>query len=201
MKKSQAETTEVCEIKVDIKPEQTAGYCTLCNKIVPRDKDGNCAEAGHPADFISGLIDLDKDGKVPFQLPKFNWGAALMPPVWGPIHGVLTGALVLPLIVFANRTLITAVELPADTSFLWRGLIWTVTVGIIAGTAYLMYYFGKRGWGIAWNKSAISHTPHVTKEMFDSFIKRERWWTILSLAFFVGFVYLIVAFWVLPLLA
>jgi hypothetical protein len=183
-------------IEVDLKAEQTAGYCSICNEIVPRDSEAKCI-AGHPADFVSGLIELEKDGSVPFQLPKFNWGAALMPPVWGPIHGALTGALFLPVVIFANRAMQMAVDLPDDATLAAQIIVWFAALGITAVTLLFAYYYGRRGWGIAWNKSAISHTPRVTKDMLDAFIKREHLWTALSVLLFAGFAYLAVTFWLM----
>ncbi|MCL2526171.1 MAG: hypothetical protein FWE46_03870 [Coriobacteriia bacterium] len=187
------------EVQTDYHAEETAGYCSVCNRMVPRDEDANCAVAGHSPDRVTGLVPLDADGTVPFQLPRFNWAAALMPPVWGPIHGVLSAAIVLPLIVFASNSLENAFAMvEGGASVFWTIVIGLMTAGILGGTLYLMYYFGARGWGIAWKKSAISHSPEVTREMFDKFIFRERLWTLLSGLLFVGFVYLVINFWILP---
>jgi len=188
---------ETITVETNYHAEDTAGYCSQCNKIVPRDKDANCAVAGHSAERISGLVPLDKDGNVPFQLPRFNWGASLMPPVWGPIHGVFAAAIVLPILVFANFSLQNALNVAAEVELSRSIFIWLITGGIILGTVYFMYYLGTRGWGIAWNKSPISRQPEVTQEMFDDFIKRERMWTALSAVLFVGFMYLVVNFWIL----
>jgi len=188
---------ETITVETNYHAEDTAGYCSQCNKIVPRDKDANCAAAGHEAERVSGLVPLDENGKVPFQLPGFNWGAALMPPVWGPIHGVFAAAIVLPIFVFANNSLQNAFTITTEAGPVARIVVWLITAGIIFGTAYFMYYVGARGWGIAWNKSPISKQPEVTQEMFDDFIKREHMWTALSAVLFIGFVYLVVNFWIL----
>jgi len=182
-------------IESDFRAEQTAGFCAMCNKFVPRDEDARCAVAGHLPEHVSGIIELDAQGKIPFEMPKFNWGAALMPPVWGPIHGVLIAAVVLPVIVFANNNFSNALNLPAEASTFLHVLMWAVTSFIILGTGAFCYYFGSRGWGIAWNKDSISSEPLVTREIFDKFVKRERLWTILSAVLFVGFVFLVVTFW------
>ena len=168
----------------------------MCNQIVPRDKDANCAVAGHSAECVSGLVELDADGKPPFQLPQFNWGAALMPPVWGPIHGVYLLVIFLPVIVFANRSLQNLFELLGDASIFMQAFVILVTLGIVSATAYSMFFFGKRGWGIAWRSAEISKTPGVTEEALQQFFKRERLWTALSAILFVGFVILATLFWI-----
>lgn len=167
----------------------------MCNQIVPRDKDAKCAVANHSAECVSGLVVLDADGNPPFQLPQFNWGAALMPPVWGPIHGVYLLVIFLPVIVFANRSLQNLFELLGDASTFMQIFVALVTVGIVGATVYSMYFFGKRGWGIAWRSAPISKMPGVTKEALEQFIKRERLWTALSAILFAGFVTLATFFW------
>jgi len=183
------------EVQTNYRAEETAGYCSICNKIVPRKADASCSEGEHEASRISGLVPLDAEGKIPFQLPKFNWGAALMPPVWGPIHGALSGAIVLPIIIFARNIFQNALALPDEATLVLRIIVWAITVSILLGTIYFMYFYGKRGYGLAWSKSAISKQPEVTQEMFDDFLKRERLWTALSVVLFVGFIVLLINFW------
>ena len=183
------------EVQTNYRAEETAGFCNACNKFVPRKADASCSEAEHEAERISGLIPLDEKGNPPFQLPKFNWGAALMPPVWGPIHGALSGAIVLPIIIFARNVVQNALAIPDEATMAWRIIIWMVTAGVLLGTLGFMYFYGRRGYGLAWNKSELSRQPEVTQEMFDAFLKRERLWTILSLVLFLGFVFLVVNFW------
>ena len=182
-------------MQTDFRAEETGGFCVNCNQIVPRDKDARCAVAGHPPERVSGLVVLRPDGSVPFQAPKFSWGAALMPPVWGPIHGVYMLVIFLPVIVFANRSLQNLIELSEGASTAVQVLVTLITVGIVLATLYAMYYFGKKGWGIAWRSSQISRVPGATEEMFKQFIKRERWWTLLSVVLFAGFVFLVANFW------
>jgi len=186
---------EQVEVQTNFRAEETAGFCSVCNKIVPRKADASCSEGEHEAERVTGLVPLNADGQLPFQLPKFNWGAALMPPVWGPIHGALSGAIVLPIIIFARNVFQNALDLPDDASMVLRGIVWLITISIMLSTVYFMYFYGRRGYGLAWNKSAISKQPEVTQEMFDSFLKRERLWTALSAILFAGFVFLVINFW------
>lgn len=186
---------EQVEVQTDYRAEETGGFCFDCNELVARDAEAKCAAHGHGAERVSGLVPLEADGSLPFQLPGFNWGAALMPPVWGPIHGMMSGALLLPVFIFANNALRGAIDL-AGGNLLWSILTWSVAITILAVTAYFMFYYGKRGWGVAWNQSPISQTPGVTREQFADFIRREYIWTSLCAALFVGFMYLVVSFWV-----
>jgi len=187
--------TEENVIETNYRPEETAGYCVRCNRIVARNSQAMCAEVGHAAEMVSGLIELDNNGQPPFQLPRFNWAAAFMPAVWAPAHGAFAGIIVLPLIIFALNALSSALDLPAEAALPFQIITWLITIIILTCTIAFMYHYGTRGWGIAWNKSRLSREPLVTKEMFDQFVKREHLWTILSVISLIGLLYLVISFW------
>jgi len=142
---------------------RTAGYCVLCDRIVERGLDGECTRRpGHPARAVSGTILLGEGEDVP-QLPRFNWGAFVMPPVWGPAHGQWAGAIFLPLWLFMDSIVATAFA-PGMASAIGGIASVALTLGAQA-------WFAKRANGLAWRLVA----DHVT---VGAFSRRERLWAI-----------------------
>lgn len=155
-----------------LRPENTAGYCVFCNKIVRRNEAAECIE-GHPEFGVSGLIEVAA-GQNPPYLPRFNWAAFLMPPIWGIAHGAYAGIIVLPLWLFMDSVLRSAVYgVGPSTPLLTRVGVYAMAVLIVALTIGLMGWFGSRGWGLAWRKQYGSGRSQMP---FDIFIKKQRRW-------------------------
>jgi hypothetical protein len=184
-------------IQTNRRPQETGGYCALCNCLVPRDEQARCKKDSHPAELVRGLVDLTPEGELPYSLPRFNWAAALMPPLWGPAHGAWSGALVLPLLLFADSVLQSAVGFTAAATLWQKVLVWAVTAGVFAGTLMLMYRFGRRGWGIAWSKAyAMGASADDSRSLdYDTFLKRERLWLAVSLPLLILLLSLAVYWW------
>lgn len=141
---------------------RTVGYCVMCDRIVERADGGSCP-CGHPASAVAGRVVLADEDPVP-SLPRFNIAAFLLPPVWGPAHGQWAGAIFLPMWMFADSTLRTAGENAAT-------MIAAVVVSV--GTLAAMYWFGKRGNGLAWRRQ----WERVT---VAEYVRRERLWAFVS---------------------
>ncbi|HSK46729.1 MAG TPA: viscotoxin-A3 [Coriobacteriia bacterium] len=139
---------------------RTAAYCVLCDRIVERSADGCCPE-GHPPAALTGSIPLASDEVVP-SLPRVNWGAFALPPVWGPAHGQWVGVLFLPIWLFTDSVASTASRGPV-------ALVAAVLVLLL--TVAFQFYFAKRANGVAWRRVA----DHVSVE---EFIRRQRRWTV-----------------------
>ncbi|MDZ4168621.1 MAG: viscotoxin-A3 [Coriobacteriia bacterium] len=141
---------------------RTAGYCVLCDRIVERLANGTCA-AGHPAEAISGRIVLTGEEPVP-QLPRFNLAAFLLPPVWGPAHGLWAGAIFLPLLLFADSILRST----GRGAFAVGGALF-----VIVATLAMMAWFAKRANGLAWRR--VSDRVSVAE-----YVRRERLWAAVA---------------------
>jgi hypothetical protein len=189
-------------IETNRRAQDTGGYCQHCNAIVARNEQGFCKPAGHPPEGVYGLVDLTEEGQVPYELPRFNWAAALMPPVWGVMHGAWAGFIVLPLWLFVDSVISAAVyKIPAGTPPLTRVLVWAVTVLVVAGTAGLMYWFGRRGWGIAWRRTFGKNADGLDTNAasIKTFIARERRWFWICAPLFVVIFALAGVYWALGL--
>ncbi len=142
---------------------RTAGYCVLCDRIVERGDDGACARnPDHPAQAVSGTVILAEDEPVP-QLPRFNVGAFLVPPVWGPAHGLWAGAIFLPMWLFMDSVIATAIGRGSASA--------AGGVAIVALTLGAQAWFAKRANGLAWRR--VSDRVPI-----EEFARRERVWAV-----------------------
>lgn len=137
---------------------RSAGYCVGCDRIVVRDDEGRCP-AGHPSEAISGKILLAGDEPVP-QLPRFNWGAFALPPVWGPAHGQWVGVFFLPIWLFADSAIAAAGR---------NGFTAVMGVFVAIGTLAFQAFFAKRANGVAWRRVC-------DRVSVKEFARRERVW-------------------------
>lgn len=143
-------------------PMRYAGYCVLCDRIVERDEAGACPE-GHPSEAVTGHLVLAEDDVVP-QLPRFNLAAFLIPPVWGPAHGLWAGAIFLPMWLFADSILRSAGRGAA-------GIIGGVVV--VGVTLAMMWWFARRANGLAWRRVC-------DRVSIGEYARRERVWAMVS---------------------
>ena len=139
-----------------------AGYCVLCDRIVERQSDGSCPVEGHTAEAVTGRIILVDDEPCPV-LPRFNWGAFLLPFIWGPAHESWVGMLFLPIWLFMDSIIGTAN----------KGGIPTTIGGIIVVVLTLTFqaYYAKRANGVAYRRV-------VGKMTVEEYARRERIWAI-----------------------
>jgi len=144
-------------------PMRSAGYCVLCDRIVERGTDGQCSRRpDHPARALGGTIVLSDTDPVP-QLPRFNFGAFLVPPIWGPAHGQWAGAIFLPVWLFMDSVVGSAIGRGSGAAA-GAVVIVTLTLGAQA-------WFAKRANGLAWRR--VSDTVSIAK-----YARRERIWAL-----------------------
>ena len=139
---------------------RTAGYCVYCDVLVERRPDGTCA-ADHPAEAIAGRIVLAWDEPVP-TLPRFNLAALLIPPVWGPAHGMWVGAIFLPIWLFADSVIVSAARLGGVGQWIGAAIVLLATLGF-------EYFFARRANGVAFRR--VMH-----KMTAEEFARRQRTW-------------------------
>lgn len=184
-------------VRTSLRPEETYGYCHGCEALVRRTTHADCPR-GHAADDVVGLDVLEGGATEPPRLPRFNWAAFLMPPVWGVGHGAWAGAFVLPLWLFTDSAIQAAV-FPKVANPSAAGALLTVAfpVVMVLLTVATMVWFGLRGWGIAWRKVYDAGAPDLA---FEEFAVRERRWLWISAPMAAGLIALAVYFWVAVLI-
>lgn len=165
---------------IELSPEDTIGYCVGCNKLVRRTKKAEC-ENGHPEFMVHGAQVVEKGTETP-KLPRFNWGAFFMPPLWGPAYGVWAGVIVLPLWLFTDSVLrgaVYGISPHAATSA--KIVTYGLAVVMPLLTVALMAWVGSRGWGMAWRRTFKTGHDEVT---FSQFKKRQYVWAVLATVLF-----------------
>ncbi len=139
-----------------------AGYCVLCDRVVERDAGDGCP-AGHPAEAVTGRVVLG-DGEAVPQLPRFNLAAFLIPPLWGPAHGLWVGVVFLPMWLFADSIL-------RSTGRGAAGIAGDVVV--VSVTLVMMWWFARRANGLAWRR--VCDRVSVAQ-----YVRREKVWAALA---------------------
>jgi len=164
-----------------------------CNDLVRRTPQATC-EHGHPAEIVYGALDVAADEAVP-QLPRFNWAAFFMPPIWGASHGaVVAGLIVLPLWLFLDSNVQSAVYgIDAQTPLGTRIGVYGMTALIALLTIALMVWFGRTGWGLAWRR----HYGDGDSDMpMAEFMRREKRWYWICIPFFFALLGLAIYYWI-----
>lgn len=157
-----AEPSERCVV-AETADDRFAGYCVLCNRIVERTADGSCAE-GHAAESVWGALRLAAGDRLP-RLPKFNLAAFLIPPIWGPAHGAWAGFFVLPIWLFADSVVVSAV---GGSAIRVAG-----AVLVVLGTLLFQYWFALRANGLAFRRTC-DRVP------LAAFERQQRIWAFVA---------------------
>ena len=113
------------------------------------------------------------------QLPRFNWGAFLMPPIWGPAHGIWITLLFYPLFIFLDSLIRGAASDPSALRII-------LAVCAAAGTLAFMVFFGFRSQLYGYLRVA-DRLPVAT------YVKRERIWAVVCLA--LAMTFFVIATW------
>ncbi len=100
-------------------------------------------------------------------IPSLNLGALLMPPIWGPAHGIWITILYYPVLLFADNLIYSAYENPQPLSI----VLSIVTIAILVGVTVV---FARASQGYAYQRSL---ERGMTKE---AYLKRQRIWAIVS---------------------
>lgn len=137
------------------------GHCIVCNAMVERREDGSCP-AGHSPVAVAGSIELAPGEPLP-RFPKFNWGAFLIPPIWGVAHGLWAGVFFLPLWAFVD----SAIRSTVGRAIWMQVVAW----GTLVVTLAFQYEFGRTANRLAWRRASQRMT-------LDTYVRRQRLWAI-----------------------
>lgn len=107
------------------------------------------------------------DGPGASALPRFNWGAFLLPPVWGVAHGMWAGVFFLPLWAFVDEV--------ARGSLGRTGWMRFLTWGMAGVTLAFQFLYARTANAAAWARVC----EHMT---LAAYVRRERVWAIAGVA-------------------
>lgn len=108
---------------------------------------------------------------LPDGLPRFNWGAFLIPYIWGPAHGQWPGVFFLPALAFVDNVLRGNHSLGA----------WGTAVGMamVVSTLVLLFLFATYANRFAWPRAARRMT-------LDTYLYRQRLWAVAGVVVALG---------------
>lgn len=139
---------------------RSAGYCAICDRMVER-ADGGACPLGHPSAAVFGRVPLSDGEPVP-SLPRFNWAAFALPPIWGIAHGDLAGFFFMPIWLFADS---------AVASYRVSPLTKAMAIAVVVLTLAFQAFYAKRANGLAWRRVC-------DRMSVEQFAKRQRAWAI-----------------------
>lgn len=99
------------------------------------------------------------------KLPRINWGALLMPAVWGPAHGQWVTIFFYPIWLLADTSLTNAV--------MHGGFAIVLAAIVILGTAAATVLYARTA-----GRTAYLRVAH--KMTMQQYLKRERIWVAVS---------------------
>ncbi len=101
-------------------------------------------------------------------LPRMNWGALLMPGIWGPAHGFWVSLLFYPLWLVADNLIFSAYVQPNPGSIAIAVLVGAVTVAFTVGFALVC-------------QPIAAHRAEDRGISRAAYLKRERIWAVACL--------------------
>ena len=107
----------------------------------------------------------------PRPIPRFNWGAFLIPPIWGVANGQWPGVFFLPLWVFIDNVLRGPQPFGA-----WSAVAGWTLAALTAGAQALYAANANR---LAWHRFADRMTP-------EQFARRQRIWGVAGVTTIAG---------------
>ncbi len=117
--------------------------------------------ADEPLDASGPLVSKD----LPEGLPGFNWGAFLIPPLWGVAYGQWAGVFFLPVWAFVDNMIRGSYELGLWTS--WVG--WGMAVTTLALQAGYARTANRIWWHRTRNPAAV-----------ERYVRHQRIWAIVG---------------------
>lgn len=108
---------------------------------------------------------IREENKFLEGLPRFNVAAFLLPPIWGPAHGIWATILFYPIWLFADNAFYAAYEHPSVLSI---GLAIIVFASLLAGTVA----FAIVGQPLA------AHRAERMGISRERYLRRQRYWAV-----------------------
>ncbi|MDR1088271.1 MAG: hypothetical protein LBL23_03250 [Coriobacteriales bacterium] len=122
------------------------------------------------------------------RVPRINWGALLMPAVWGPVHGQWITILFYPLWLFADTCLTNAVIFGGLSSGLLStgGLATILAATVVLGTAAITFLYAST----AGRKAYLRAAERMT---LQEYLARERVWAVVCAL--IALLFIVLATW------
>ena len=136
------------------------GYCRACRCFVELGKSLTDSY-GHGRHDMAIVMELPVDKPI-YHIPQFNWGAFLMPPIWGAGHGQVFAVVVYPMWLMVDNLLWAAIHGRASMALALLAL---------AGTLAFMFFYARTANYVGYMRALTSKSP-------DEYCAVERRWTV-----------------------
>ena len=114
-------------------------------------------------------------------LPRVNWGAFIMPAIWGPAHGIWVAIAFYPLWLIADNVFYTAYSAPSPIAIVIAIIVFAVMLAVTIGFAIVSQPFA-------------AHRAEAHGVDRETYLRRERWWVLVSVIIGVAFIALATAY-------
>ncbi len=148
------------------------GACRDCRDFVELDDNLVPRNCGHSKDRIATVLLLEDSEPLP-HLPKMNWGAFLMPALWGPGHGQWYLILMYPIWLFLDNIIYTAVHAGG-----WYALLAVACLACML--VFLVVY--------ARGANVFGYLRVAQEKTVEEYLKREKVWAVAMAVIAVVFV-------------
>ncbi len=138
------------------------GVCRDCKDFVELDEGLASRSCDHDKGRVAMAMLLEAGEPLP-HLPKMNWGAFLMPALWGPGHGQWYLILMYPIWLFLDNIVYTAVHA--------GGLYILLAVVCLAAMLAFMVMYAR-------GANLFGYLRVAQERNLDDFLGRERVWAV-----------------------
>lgn len=136
------------------------GYCKACRGFVELDKKLRDPH-GHGRHDMAIIMEIPVDKPI-YRIPRFNWGAFLMPPIWGAGHGQVFAVVVYPMWLMVDNLLWAAIHGRASMALALLAL---------AGTLAFMFFYARTANYVGYMRALTSKSP-------EEYCATERRWAV-----------------------
>ena len=170
-----------------------AGWCRECREWVWVDAEGACPH-GHDADAVSHHYEAHPRvaaesadglgrGQMPPEVNRFNWGAFLVPVLWGAGYRVwhLVAIWAFALLVPITLSAIVAVGVAGGSGVASASAVIGVTVASDVVVAYIRLWAGANANRLLWERESkrLEADPAARPRMGVAlFLRRQRAWVV-----------------------
>lgn len=136
------------------------GYCKACRRFEELDRDLK-DPLRHGRDDMALILELPRDKPI-YHIPEFNWGAFLMPPIWGAGHGQVFAVVLYPAWLMVDNMMWAAIH--GDGNPVLAALA-------LAGTLLFMFFYARTANYVGYMRAIATKSP-------EEYIAGERRWAL-----------------------
>lgn len=134
------------------------GYCRVCRCFQELDRDLK-DHLRHDRRCMAIIMEMPEEEPL-YHIPAFNWGAFLMPPIWGAGHGQVFAVVLYPLWLMVDNLLWAAVK--GDGSPALAGVA-------LVGTLAFMFFYARTANHVGYMRAMSRKSP-------AEYVRDERRW-------------------------